>query len=65
MKMNIIPTNVLYNSYLLRQNLILLNHAYPFLNIQIVGNNRCKGIHGSGKNTGVNIGHFNRLFRLD
>ena len=36
--MNIVPTNVLYNSYLLRQNLILLNHAYPFLNIQIVGN---------------------------
>ena len=36
--MNIVPTNVLYNSYLLRQNLILLNHTYPFLNIQIVGN---------------------------
>ena len=36
--MNIVPTNVLYNSYLLRQNLILLNHAYPFLNIQVVGN---------------------------
>ncbi len=36
--MNIVPTNVLYNSYLLRQNLILLNHVYPFLNIQIVGN---------------------------
>ena len=38
MKMNIVPTNVLYNSYLLRQNLILLNHVYPFLNIQVVGN---------------------------
>ena len=36
--MNIVPTNVLYNSYLLRQNLILLNHTYPFLNIQVVGN---------------------------
>ena len=36
--MNIVPINVLYNSYLLRQNLILLNHAYPFLNIQTVGN---------------------------
>ena len=36
--MNIVPTNVLYNSYLLRQNLILLNHVYPFLNIQVVGN---------------------------
>ena len=38
MKMNIVPTNVLYSSYLLRQNLILLNHIYPFLNIQVVGN---------------------------
>ena len=38
MKMNIVPTNVLYNSYLLKQNLILLNHVYPFLNIQVVGN---------------------------
>ena len=38
MKMNIVPTNVLYNSYLLRQNLILLNHIYPFLNLQVVGN---------------------------
>ncbi len=36
--MNIVPTNVSYNSYLLRQNLILLNHTYPFLNLQIVGN---------------------------
>lgn len=36
--MNIVPTNVLYNSYLLRQNLILLNLTYPFLNIQVVGN---------------------------
>lgn len=38
MKMNIVPTNVLYNSSILRQNLILLNHTYPFLNIQVVGN---------------------------
>ena len=36
--MNIVPTNVLYNSYLLRQNLILLNHTFPFLNVQVVGN---------------------------
>lgn len=36
--MNIVPTNVLYNSSILRQNLILLNHTYPFLNIQVVGN---------------------------
>lgn len=35
--MNIVPTNVLYNSYLLRQNLILLNQTFPFLNIQVVG----------------------------
>ena len=36
--MNIVPTNVLYNSYLLRQNLILLNHTFLFLNVQVVGN---------------------------
>lgn len=36
--MNIVPTNVLYNSHILRQNLIILNQIYPFLNIQIVGN---------------------------
>ena len=36
--MNIVPTNVLYNSSILRENLILLNHTYPFLNIQVVGN---------------------------
>ena len=36
--MNIVPTNVLYNSYLLRQNLISLNLTYPFLNLQVVGN---------------------------
>ena len=36
--MNIVPKNVLYNSYILRQNLISLNHAFPFLNIQVVGN---------------------------
>ena len=36
--MNIVPTNVLYNSSILRQNLILLNHTYSFLNIQVVGN---------------------------
>ena len=36
--MNIVPTNVLYNSSILRENLTLLNHTYPFLNIQVVGN---------------------------
>ena len=36
--MNIVPTNGIYNYNLLRQNLIFLNHAYPFLNIQVVGN---------------------------
>ena len=36
--MNIVPTNTTYNSYLLLQNLILLNQTYPFLNIQTVGN---------------------------
>ena len=53
--MNIVPTNVLYNSYLLRQNLILLNHTFPFLNIQVVGNSVLgKPIHvvklGNGPN---------------
>ena len=35
--MNIVPTNVNYNSSLMLQNLILLNRTYPFLNIQSVG----------------------------
>ena len=35
--MNIVPTNVNYNSTLLIQNLIMLNRIYPFLNIQSVG----------------------------
>ena len=36
--MNIVPTDRNYNYLLLRQNLISLNHAFPFLNIQTVGN---------------------------
>lgn len=36
--MNIVPTNVSYNYFLMLQNLITLNHTYPFLNLQIVGN---------------------------
>ena len=53
--MNIVPTNVLYNSYLLRQNLILLNQTFPFLNIQVVeksvlGNNIYVVKLGNGPN---------------
>ena len=36
--MAIVPTNVNYNSFLLRQNLRTLVKTFPFLNIQIVGN---------------------------
>ncbi len=36
--MNIVPTNILYNSYLLKQNLAILNRNYSFLNIQVAGN---------------------------
>lgn len=36
--MNIVQTNVNYNSSLMFQNLIMLNRTYPFLNIQSVGN---------------------------
>ena len=35
--MSIVPTNVNYNSFLMLQNLIMLNRTYPFLNIQPVG----------------------------
>ena len=35
--MNIVPTNQNYTSTLLTQNLNSLNIAFPFLNIQIVG----------------------------
>lgn len=35
---NIVPTNIYYNSFILRQNLISLIRTFPFLNIQIVGN---------------------------
>ena len=38
MATNIVPTNVNYNSFLLRQNLATLVRTFPFLNIQIVGN---------------------------
>lgn len=36
--MSIVPTNLNYTSVLLRQNLASLNRAYPFLNIQVIGN---------------------------
>lgn len=36
--MNIVPTDIFYNSYILRQNLVSLNTAFPFLNIQTIGN---------------------------
>lgn len=35
--MNIVPTNVNYNYSLMFQNLVTLNQAYTFLNIQTVG----------------------------
>lgn len=35
--MSIVSTNISYNSSILIQNLISLNHTYPFLNIQEVG----------------------------
>ena len=38
MATNIVPTNVNYNSTLLRENLYDLNMIFPFLNVQIVGN---------------------------
>ena len=37
MSTNIVPTNIEYSSYLLRQNLNNLNRIFPFLNIQTVG----------------------------
>ena len=36
--MGIVSTNVSYNSNVLRQNLSSLLRAYPFLNVQTVGN---------------------------
>ena len=36
--MNIVSTNVPYNSNVLRQNLTVLLRRYPFLNVQTVGN---------------------------
>lgn len=36
--MSIVSTNIPYNSNILRQNLNLLLRAYPFLNVQTVGN---------------------------
>lgn len=35
--MSIVPTDVKYNYYILRQNIILLNSTYPFLNVQTIG----------------------------
>lgn len=34
--MSIVPTNINYNFSLMQQNLITLNHTYPFLNIQTI-----------------------------
>ena len=36
--MNIVPTNINYTYSIFRKNLIELNTAFPFLNIQVVGN---------------------------
>lgn len=36
--MSIVPTNVLYNSSILRRNLSSLLRTYPFLNVQVAGN---------------------------
>lgn len=36
--MSIVPTNVNYNSYILRQNLTTLIRTFPFLNLQVIGN---------------------------
>lgn len=36
--MNIVQTDRNYNYSVLRQNLVSLNYAFPFLNIQTVGN---------------------------
>lgn len=35
--MNIVPTNIYYNSNILRKNLNLLLEHYPFINVQTVG----------------------------
>lgn len=35
--MNIVPTNINYNSLIISNTLIKLNRTYPFLNIQSVG----------------------------
>ncbi len=37
MNENIVPTNTIYNSSILRENLVSLIRKYPFLNVQIVG----------------------------
>ncbi len=38
MNKNIVLTNLLYNSFILRQNIISLIRNFPFLNVQTVGN---------------------------
>ena len=35
--MRIVPTNLYYNSNILRRNLTLLRRQYPFINVQTVG----------------------------
>lgn len=35
--MNIVPTNVVYNSNTLRKNLNILSLTYPFVNVQTIG----------------------------
>ena len=49
MATNIVPTNVNYNSSILRQNLYNLNQSFPFLNIQIVGNSVLRNSYLCGK----------------
>ena len=36
--MNIVPTNVSYNSNLLKQNIISLHKLYPFIQVTTIGN---------------------------
>jgi hypothetical protein len=38
MNENIVPTNMPYNSFILKMNISTLVRNYPFLNVQVVGN---------------------------